>query len=168
MWNVVVVAFVVTAALGDVRWRKIPRAYTTAGLAVGLGFHLLHGGWVDLLYTLAAVVLAFAIGLVFFQLGAIGGGDVKLIVALAGMLGLNSWLFAMEVAVLAAGAIALVQAVRRGVLGQTLRNIGRTFLWIASSGVKAHPVINVNNATMLRAPFGVAAAVGTLVAVIRI
>lgn len=162
IWHTLVIAFVLTAAAGDVRWRKIPRAFTTAGLLAGLLFHLLYGG---LASAAIAAFLAFAIGLTLFQLGAIGGGDVKLIVALGAMLGLKSWLFAMELAVMAAALIALMQAVRHRVLWQTVRNIGASLRWLATSGVKAHPVINVNNPAMLRAPFGVAAAMGTILVV---
>lgn len=164
LWQVFVVAFALTTAVGDLRWQKIPRTFTTAGLIAGFLFHGLYGG---LISSLIAAVLGLAIGLAFFQLGAIGGGDVKLIVALGGMLGLYPWLYAMEIAVLTAGAIALMQAIRRGMLRQTLSNIGKTFRWVASSGVREHPVIHVRNAAMLRAPFGVAAAVGVLFAIVK-
>jgi prepilin peptidase CpaA len=163
IWYTLVVAFVLTAATGDVRWRKIPRAFTAAGFAAGLLFHLVYGG-----ITSAALgaFLAFAVSLTLFQLGAIGGGDVKLIVALGAMHGLKQWLFAMEVAVLTAGAIALMQAIQRRVLWQTIRNIGESLRWMATSGVRTHPAINVNNPAMLRAPFGVSAAFGTVIAVL--
>ncbi|HYG98781.1 MAG TPA: A24 family peptidase [Terriglobales bacterium] len=167
IWNAVVVAFALTAAMGDVRWRKIPRALTTAGLLAGVGFHLYAGGFNGFALSALACLIGFAIGLTFFSLGAIGGGDVKLITALGAMLGLNRWLFAMEVAVIAAGVIALVQAWRTGRLRQTFANIAETLRWLIARGVRAHPVINVSNAAMLRAPFGVAAALGTVAAVIR-
>lgn len=164
IWHALVVAFALTAAAGDIRWRKIPRAFTTSGLLAGLLYHAMYGGLVS---ALAAALLGFAVGLAFFQFGAVGGGDVKLIVALGGMLELNPWLYAMEVAVLVAGTMAFVQAARRGMLRQTLSNIGQTFRWMAHSGVKEHPVINVKNAAMLRAPFGVAAALGVLFALVK-
>jgi prepilin peptidase CpaA len=162
IWNVVVVAFALTAGAGDARWRKIPKAFATAGILAGLGFHIYTGGFLS---SLAACLIAFAVGVTFFQLGAIGGGDVKLITALAAMLGLRQWLLAMEIAIFVAAAMALVQAVRRGLLRQTLVNVKETMQWVMARGVQAHPVINASNSAMLRAPFGVAAALGTLVAV---
>jgi prepilin peptidase CpaA len=177
IWNAVVVAFAITAAAGDARWRKIPRSLTTAGILAGLVFHAVHGtaamggflrgGIPEFGSAAAACLMGFAIGLTLFQLGAIGGGDVKLIMALGAMLGFGRWLFAMEIAILAAAAIALVQALRRGLLKQTLANIADTFRWLLSKGLKPHPAINVSNAAMLRAPFGIAAALGTLAAVIK-
>jgi len=176
VWNAVVLSFALAAAVGDARWRKIPRSFTTAGLIVGLGFHaihgtllggVVHGGLPEFGSSAVACVIGFAIGLTLFQLGAIGGGDVKLIMALGAMLGFSRWLFAMEVAVFAAAAIAVLQAARRGMLRQTLANVVETFRWLLTRGAKAHPVINVSNAAMLRAPFGIAAALGTLATVIR-
>jgi hypothetical protein len=74
----------------------------------------------------------------------------------------------MEVAVIAAALIGIVQAIRRGMLGQMLRNIGELIKWLLGrGGVAAHPRINVRNTAMLRAPFGVAAALGTLFAVFK-
>jgi prepilin peptidase CpaA len=180
IWNAVVVSFALTAAAGDARWRKIPKSLTTAAMLAGLSFHAfkaihgltmggsIRGGIFEFGYSAAACLIGFAIGLTFFQLGAIGGGDVKLIMALGAMLGLPRWLFAMEVAIFAAAAIALIQALRRGLLKQTLANIVDTFRWVLTKGVRQHPVINVSNAAMLRAPFGIAAAVGTLAAVIKL
>jgi hypothetical protein len=53
-------------------------------------------------------------------------------------------------------------------LGQMLRNIGELIKWLVGrGGVAAHPRINVRNTAMLRAPFGVAAALGTLFAVFK-
>ncbi|HKW67027.1 MAG TPA: A24 family peptidase [Terriglobales bacterium] len=169
VWNALILAFVLTAAVGDIRWRKIPRLLTTAAVAAGLIFHLVHGGlgW-EFASALIATLIAFGVGLSFFQLGAIGGGDVKLITALGALLGLDRWILAMEVAVLAAALIGIVQAVRRGMLGQMLRNIGSLLKWLVGrGGVAAHPTINVRNSAMLRAPFGVAAALGTLFAVFK-
>jgi prepilin peptidase CpaA len=165
VWNALILAFVLTAAVGDIRWRKIPRLMTTLAVAAGLVFHLVNGGFAS---ALIATLIAFGVGLSFFQLGAIGGGDVKLITALGALLGLDRWILAMEVAVLAAALIGIVQAVRRGMLGQMLRNIGELIKWLAGrGGVAAHPRINVRNTAMLRAPFGVAAALGTLFAVFK-
>jgi prepilin peptidase CpaA len=177
IWNAVVVSFALTAAAGDARWRKIPRSLTTAGILAGLVFHAVHGtamggflrgGIWELGSSAVACLIGFAIGLTLFQLGAIGGGDVKLVMALGAMLGFHRWLFAMEVAIFAAAAIALLQALRRGLLKQTLANVADTFRWVLAKGVKQHPEINVSNAAMLRAPFGVAAALGTVAAVIRL
>jgi prepilin peptidase CpaA len=163
-WTALIVAFVLTVAVSDVRWRKIPRWMTTTAVLAGLAYHLEFGGIVS---ALVATLIAFGIGLSFFQLGAIGGGDVKLITALGALLGLDRWLVAMEIAVVAAALIGVLQALRRGVFRQMLRNIGSLLRWVLSKGGVPHPSINVQNQAMVRAPFGVAAALGTVLAVLK-
>ena len=164
MWNVFVLVFSLMAALSDVRWGKMPRALPVLGIIAGLAFHAWRG---ELVSALVASFVGFGLGLTFFRLGAIGGGDVKLITALGALLGFQSWVVAMEAAWLVAGMIALVQIARRRALRQTLRNMGEILRGLRHNGLVAHPVINVRNQAMIRAPFGVAAAVGTLIAVIR-
>jgi prepilin peptidase CpaA len=164
IWHTLIAAFAFTTAFGDLRWKKIPRTFTVAALAAGLLFHLIYGGFASAVF---AAILGLAIGLVFFRIGAIGGGDVKLMAALGGLLGLQAWLLAMEAAVIVAALIAIAQALRQGCVRETLSNLGELVRWLAHKGATAHPAIHVGNAAMLRAPFGVAAAVGTLVAVIK-
>lgn len=163
-WEAVVIAFVVTAAVSDLRWRRIPKWLAIAGLAGGLAYHAVQGG---ILGSMAAAFVGFAAGLALFQLGAIGGGDVKLVTALGAMLGFAHWVFAMEMAIFTAAAIALLQAAVRGRLRQTLANVAALGRWLLSSGGRKHPSIDVANAAMLRAPFGAAAALGTIVALWR-
>jgi prepilin peptidase CpaA len=162
MWDAFVISFALTAAIGDLRWRRIPRLFTAAGFVIGLVFHALHGQF----FTAAAAgLLGFIIGLAFFQLGAVGGGDVKLVAALGAMLGLSKWMMAMKAAILVAGAMALVQIIRHGAVRRTLRNMGEIIRSLLVAGMKPHPVINVQSSAAIRSPFGVAAAVGTFVAV---
>jgi prepilin peptidase CpaA len=163
-WNSVIATFVLTAAVADVRWRKIPRWLTLVALVTGLAVHWVRG---DFWSAATAALLGFAIGLSLFSLGAIGGGDVKLITALGALLGFGPWAFAMQVTILAAAAMAIFQIIRHKVVVQTFRNVGAIFKGWSTSGFKAHPVINVHNASMVRSPFAVAAALGTLYALFR-
>ena len=164
-WNSMVIAFAVTAALADVRHRKIPRWFTVSGFFAGLLFHWHYAGLMDA--TLAAF-LAFVVGIIFFSMGAIGGGDVKLITALGAMMGLHPWMLAMQIAVLAAAAMAVVQVVHHGAFRQTLRNMVEILRHLFTQGLSTHPQINVKNPAALRSPFGVAAAIGVVGAVIRL
>jgi len=156
-----ILAFVLTAAVFDMHSGIIPRQLTLFGLVCGLLSHAVLGGFVS---SLVAAVIGFAAGLSFFQLGAIGGGDVKLITSLGALLGLRSLVVAMEVAVMAAALMALVEVTRRGLLRRTCRNVYDICKSLYNLGFRAHPHINVNNLSMVRTPFGVAAACGTVFA----
>ena len=159
MWDSFVLAFALTIAVADVFWRTIPRNLVVLGFFSGLAYHAFVGG---LLSALAAAGLGFALGLGFYELRAIGGGDVKLITALGAMLGFAHWLVALEVAITVAGLWALAGVIRRGVLLQTFRNMGRLLKHFFTHGLRPHPDIQVNNTSLVRIPFGVAAALGTL------
>jgi len=159
MWTAFVLAFAVTVAIGDARWRKIPRWLTTMGLLTGLGYHIFFGGFWS---ALATAALAFGLGLGLYELRAIGGGDVKLVAAMGGILGFQLWTLAVEVAIFIAGVMALYGVIRRGVFLETFRNIGRLLKHFATHGLSAHPEIQVDNEKLVRVPFGVAAAIGTV------
>jgi prepilin peptidase CpaA len=162
-WNAFVVAFVITAAVSDVCTRKIPRVLTTCGVLAGLLFHIFAGGFGS---SLAAMLIGFAVALTFFWLGAIAGGDVKLIAALGSMLGLQKWALAMEAAVFAAAIIGIVQVMRSGALIRTLRNMGEITSGFVREGVKPNAAFHVESGGGIRSPFGVAAALGTVLAVV--
>lgn len=164
-WNVAVMVFAVTAAFIDVRTRKIPRALTVAGFIAGLLYHFFHR---DLLTAVVAAAIGFVIGLALFSLGAIGGGDVKLVTALGAMLGFRTWVKAMEFAIFAAAILAIIQIIRNRAVRQTLSNIGAILRGFGTSGMQAHPVVNVRNAALIRSPFGLAAAVGTIAALWKV
>jgi len=164
-WDALVAAFAIAAAVSDLRWHRIPRSFNLFGFAIGLLFHAVYGQFLE---TLQAAFVAFAVGLILFSIGAIGGGDVKLMTALGAMLGLHPWLRAMLFAIFAAAVMSLVQVVGHGLVRQTLRNMGQVLLNLVRGGLVAHPVVNVKNPAMLRTPFGAAAAFGVLVVLLKL
>src|SRR5262249_49492378 len=115
MWKSFVLAFAITAAIGDARWRMIPRWLTTGGLLAGLPYHIFSGGFWT---AVATAGLAFGLGLGLYELRAIGGGDVKLVTAMGGILGFQPWIFAIEVAIAIAGAMALAGVIHKRVFLQ--------------------------------------------------
>jgi len=162
MWTAFILAFSLTAAAGDLVSRKIPRILTTAGIGIGLLHHLVHG---NVGTALLAAALGFAVGLPLFALGAIGGGDVKLIAALGALLGFQRWVMAMEMAVFAAGLLALLLVIRQGRLAATLKNMKEIAFWLASGGKHPQPA-REDKAQGWGAPFGVAAALATWIVVL--
>ena len=164
VWNAFVIGFAIAAAVSDLCDRKIPRSCNVFGFVAGLLYHVIFGNLLD---ALMAPLVAFAIGMILFSIGAIGGGDVKLMTALGAMMGFHPWLRAMLIAIFVAAAMALIQVVRRGVWQQTLCNMGKIVLNLGRRGLEAHPEINVKNPAMIRSPFGVAAAIGVLAAVFK-
>lgn len=164
MWYAFVIAFMLTAAVADLVWRRIPRQLAIAGFAAGIGVNAFHG---HLGSALFAACMGFGAGLALFHLHAIGGGDVKLVVALGAMLGWDYWILAMEVAVIFAGLVAIGTAIYRRRFRRLLTNTAQLAGWIGEKGLTPHPEINVTNSALGHSPFAVAAAIGVLVAVLR-
>lgn len=163
LWNSFVLAFVVTVAVADARWRIIPRKLTVLAFCAGIIYHAFYGGFLSSLLTAAA---GFAIGLGFYHLRAIGGGDVKLLTALGAMLGFRQWLLALDIGLIIAGVMALIGVIHRRVFLQTLRNMLALLKHLLTQGFRPHPELQVKNSSLVRVPFGVAAAIGTFLTVI--
>jgi prepilin peptidase CpaA len=163
VFPIFVIAFALTVATGDLMWQRIPRQLTTAAFAIGILYHLFFGGFLS---SFVAAVAGFAIGVVFFRMGAIGGGDVKLLAALGSLLGLHQWGRAVFVAVMVAAVIAIAAALWQRALLRTLRNSLTLLATLPTRGLAPHDAIHLHSPGALRAPFGVAAAVGTIFAVL--
>ena len=95
------------AVIDDLRRRRISNRITMTGLAVGLLLGVIHGGWRGLGMALAGAALGFGLFLIFYWLGGMGAGDLKLMAAFGGLLGPSGILLA---AVLGAAAGALLAA----------------------------------------------------------
>ena len=119
------VALVVTAAVYDFRFRRIPNWLVLTGFCAGLALNTALGGWAGL--RLAAVGFAGAFGLYFFlyMLRAMGAGDVKLMGAVGSLVGWDLWLRVFLAAALTGGVVALVMIIITGRVRRTFWKIGR-------------------------------------------
>ena len=82
-----VAVFTLTAAILDVRHRRIPNALSVAGLVIGLVFRIATEGMPGLGDALGGFAVGFGSLLLLWAMGGGGGGDVKLMGALSVWLG---------------------------------------------------------------------------------
>ena len=82
-----VAVFTLTAAFLDWRHRRIPNALSVAALAIGLIFRITTEGLPGLGDALGGFAVGFGSLLLVWSMGGGGGGDVKLMGALAVWLG---------------------------------------------------------------------------------
>jgi len=75
------------AVIDDLKRRQISNWICVAALAGGLGWQTGEYGWQGLLYGVAGTVVGFSAFLVFYLLGGMGGGDVKLMAGFGALLG---------------------------------------------------------------------------------
>src|SRR5947208_2727678 len=87
LWLWVPLGFVLAATVADLRRREIPNGISLLLLAwavVATALELHPVGWLSLLGGLA---IGFVLSTLFFALGGLGAGDVKLVTALGAALG---------------------------------------------------------------------------------
>jgi prepilin peptidase CpaA len=126
----------------------------------GLFLHLVVGGWRQMGLAALAGLIAGAVFLLFYIAGGMGGGDVKLMAAVACLAGTRSVAELLAATAIMGGVFALFLAVRHGRLLETLRNLAELFSHHFREGLKPHPELNVTNEQRLRLPYALAIAAG--------
>ena len=109
----VAVLFATSAAVQDVRTRRIPNRLVVSAAAAALALHGLIAGWHGLAGAATAAVLAFAMMSIGFMVGGVGAGDVKLTGAMGAFAGLSSLTLLLTGTACAGGALALLAIGRR-------------------------------------------------------
>lgn len=101
--TVLVAAFTATAAVIDLRTRRLPNWLTAPAVLLGLAFHTATGGLSGLGLSLAGLATGFGILFVLWLIGGSGGGDVKLMAALGAWVGFTPILIVFFVSAIVAG-----------------------------------------------------------------
>lgn len=156
------VAVAVSAAVSDVKDRRIPNRLTYPAMVVGLGLQSALHGWRGLLLSAGGGLLFGGFFMLFYLVRGMGAGDVKLAAALGCIIGADgSWRVMFATAV-AGGALAIVIMVVSGRIVETLRNTLWVVAFHAHHGFQTHPTVNLDNPGAVRMPYGLAFAAGTL------
>lgn len=152
--------FLLTAAVGDMRKRRIPNRLVAALAALGLAFGIIVTPTLAGAFgALGGLLTGLVLWLPFYVFGWLGAGDVKLYAAAGAWLGPLHALEGALIAAVAGAVLALVWMVR----GYGARNAAVT-LAIAA----ARPSLLASNTgapNMKKTlPYGVALAIGAIVA----
>jgi prepilin peptidase CpaA len=156
----VFVVLVVVAVWMDVRSKRIPNWLTVTGL---LGALLLRSamGWDSLVGGLSGAGLAALVSVPLFVAGALGGGDGKLLIAIGGFMGPGRLAGALLMIALVGGALAVLDAYRRGILVPVWLNsvdLIKHWLTLGRRGRR----IGLASPGAVTVPYGVAIATGSL------
>lgn len=155
-------AVAVTAAITDVRDRRIPNRLTYPAMIAGFAVQSAVHGWRGLLLSLGGCLIFGGLFLIFHLVRAMGAGDVKLAAALGCIIGpAASWQVMFATAV-AGGAMAVLVMVFTGRVLRTLRSTLAVVGFHAVHGLRTHPEVNLDNPAAVRLPYGLAFAAGTL------
>lgn len=151
----------VLAAASDLRSRRIPNVLTVTGIVLAPVLWGLFEGSAAVLASVLGGGLALMVGVALFALGAMGGGDAKLLAAMGAFVGSARLLSALLATGVAGGVLALAVAVgRRQLLASLLRSWHLTvrLLTLGRKGVAR----SVESPGALTIPYGVVIAAGGL------
>ncbi len=110
----ILAAMLIVAAVGDLRTRTIPN-WLNAAIALGaIPFWFLSGLeiWPDMAVQVAVAASVFVLFAIAFYVGAMGGGDVKMVAALALWLPAGAVLKLLVIMSIAGGVLTVAMLVR--------------------------------------------------------
>jgi prepilin peptidase CpaA len=120
--SIVLLATLIAAAT-DLRAFKVHNLLTVPLLITGFVYHAASGGPPALANSLLGAAFSFCILFMFYLLGGMGGGDVKLMMAVGAWLGLPLTFFVFVVSSVAGGIYALVLIYASGNVRDTWINL---------------------------------------------
>src|ERR1700719_2861605 len=147
----------------DWRTRRIPNWLTVSSLVIGLLLHSWMAGWRGALFSVEGASLALVLLLPLVLLRALGAGDWKLMAALGALIGPWMLVFVLVASILVSGLMATVLMIQSKRVKRTLRNLVVLVRGFFSFGLRRILDISLDNPVLLKLPFGVAAATGTLI-----
>jgi prepilin peptidase CpaA len=144
----------------DVRDSKIYNWITVPFAALGFLLNVLQQGAWGALASLEGLLLGLALFFVSALVGRIlGAGDCKLFAAIGALLGPSLLLSAILYSLLAGGVFAILIALGRGVLGQSLKRVWEAVFFKIYLKV---PMDITDSPTKVRLPYAIAICAGTL------
>jgi prepilin peptidase CpaA len=105
----------VAGVLEDLTRRRISNWTSGGAVIAGLIVHLAQKGWTGAMHSLFGSAIGFAVFLIFYLLGGMGGGDVKLMAGFGALLGDAQIMPAALWAAISGGLMAAVYLAVRAV-----------------------------------------------------
>ena len=111
---VALLALLLVAAVGDLRTREIPNWLNGAIALLAIPYWLANGlpVWPDMLIQIGIALAIFFLFALLFHFGAMGGGDVKMVSAVALWLPLVALLNLLVIMSIAGGVLTLAMLIR--------------------------------------------------------
>lgn len=157
-----VIGLALLAGWTDWRSRKIPNWLTVSGMLAGIAVNSYAHGWHGTKSSLEGASLALVALLPIVLLRGLGAGDWKLMGAVGAFLGPAAFLVVLTVSLLVAGVMAIVQMIRARRVVRTLKNLVVLVHGFIIFGLRPNPNVSLDDPDSLKLPFGIAAAIGTL------
>jgi prepilin peptidase CpaA len=155
---------VATAAIFDIRFRRIPNWLVLAGIVAGLMWNVYSSGWPGLIRGAEGLGLGFVLYFPLYLLRARGAGDVKLLAAVGTITGPANCLWIFLLTAILGGLIALILLLFTGRVRKTFFNVGwimRDLLHLRAP-YQSSEELDVTTTKGMRLPHGAMIAVGAI------
>jgi prepilin peptidase CpaA len=120
---VIVLVAAIIAAVTDIWKFRVHNVLTLPLLGSGILYHGLVGGAAGLTDSLSGALFGFSALMVFYLIGGMGGGDVKLMAGVGAWLGMPLTFYVFMVGSLAAGTYATILVLASGKVRDTWINL---------------------------------------------
>ena len=135
------------ACMCDLRSRRIPNVLTLGAAAAAFIYHLSTGGPAALGQSVLAWLIGVLVFIVPFALRGLGGGDVKLVAALAAWIGPSAAVWLAVYTAIAGGVMAIGISLLYGYFDTAVRNIGLLLCHWRVAGLSAVPDITLERSS---------------------
>ena len=132
--QVVIVVCTILAGAFDARTFRIPNLLTVPLLLSGFIYHSITGGIADLQASIFGAVFGFGIIFVFYLVGGMGAGDIKLMAAIGAWLQLPTTLHVFVIAAILMGLYSVAMLVWQKRLGDGFRTVQIVLLRFSTIG----------------------------------
>lgn len=146
----------------DLKYRKIPNLITFSLAAAGFLISCTQYGWNGAAQSFLGIALGFFLLIIPFSLGAMGGGDVKLLAALGACLGPSHLFHVFLASAIAGGALSLIEVTRQKAWAFFWESMKNRLTYFALSGNLPHERQICFTSKPLHIPYAIAIALGYL------
>ena len=168
-YQIMLIALVIVAAGFDIRFRRIPNWLVLTGRVWGMGMNLFLFGVPGLKASLIGLALAFVVYFPLFIVRGMGAGDVKLMMAIAALVGPANWLAILFATAILGGVAAVALLLWRRRLRTTMYNVW--FIVIHLLRFKApygtDEKLDVKHPDAITMPHGATIAAGTILFLLK-
>jgi prepilin peptidase CpaA len=137
VWIAVLVGL--AATIDDLARRRIANWIPAAALAGGLVWQIGQHGWRGGIDALEGAAAGFAVFLIFYLVGGMGGGDIKLMAGFGALLGVSQVLWAALLTAGVGGVLALCVIVVRSVRKMAGKAAGKVNTVSSGAGNESIP-----------------------------
>jgi prepilin peptidase CpaA len=164
MLRLLLFGILLTAAITDLKRRRIPNRLTFAAMAAGLIAQAGHDGWLGAVSSLAGITLGLGLLLPVYAMGGMGAGDVKLLGAVGGFLGPGGVVTAFLVSAGVGGLYAFAVWLSHWGIRDGFRRLLSLLTTLCLTGRLRSALTSPDSQPQLR--YGVAIALGTMLSVL--